>query len=220
MPLSDAGVEKSQHTLTLVGQKLTETQGDVADLRSRLASLALLSTIDPDHRDELIDLRARLAASEASMRELSAAEVLARDMAREAEAKALQASARADWEAAGTALDEAVVTAQALDAMAKQFGALYRRLQTELARAAALAATHLTCIEHKMLVQPPSLDLPLRLVIANAGGPPVAEREVLHLSAAERSQASVADAVASHSQRVMAYRPVTVTKQEETSHGD
>jgi hypothetical protein len=83
--LSDAGVEKSQRTLTLVGQKLTETQGDVADLRSRLASLALLSTIDPDHRDELIDLRARLAASEASMRELSAAEVLARDMAREAE---------------------------------------------------------------------------------------------------------------------------------------
>jgi hypothetical protein len=131
----------------------------------------------------------------------------------------LQASARADWEAAGTALDEAVVTAQAVDAMAKQFGDLYQRLQQELGRASALAATHMTRIEHKLLVQPPSLDLPLRLVIANAGGPPVAEREVLHLSAAERNQASVADAVASHSQRVMAYRPVTVTE-EDPNHGD
>ena len=67
----------------------------------------------------------------------------------------MQASARADWEAAGTALDEAVVTAQAVDAMAKQFGDLYRRLQTELARAGTLAATHMTRLEQKMLVQPP-----------------------------------------------------------------
>ena len=217
--LSDAGVEKSQRTLTLVGQKLTATQGDVADLRSRLASLALLSTIDPDHAGELIELRSRLAQSEASMRELSAAEVLARDMAREAQRKALEATAKADWASAVEALDEAVITAQSLDAMARQFGDLYRRLQTELARAAGLAATHMHRFKHTLMVQPPSLDLPLRLVIANSGGPPVAEREVLHLSTVERSQASVTDAVTSHSQRVMAYRPVTVTKQEDLDHG-
>jgi hypothetical protein len=167
--LSDAGVEKSQRTLTLVGQKLTETQGDVAELRNKLAGLALLSTIDPDHQDELIDLRARLAASEASMRELSAAEKLAGDLAREAKTKALEATAKADWEAAGMALDEAVITAQSLDAMARQFGDLYRRLQTELARAGTLAATHMTRLEHKMLVQPPSLDLPLRLLWPSGG---------------------------------------------------
>ena len=126
--LSNAGVEKSQRTLTLVGQKLTDTQSDVAELRDKLAGLALIAAVDPAHEPEMVELRARLAQSEASMRELSAAEVLARNMTREAQRKALEATAKADWEAVGMALDEAVITGQALDAMAKQIGDLYRRL--------------------------------------------------------------------------------------------
>jgi hypothetical protein len=218
--LADAGLEKAQRTVSVINTRLTDMQCDVVDLRNRIASLALVATIDPSHEPELAELRGRLAEAEARSRELGAAQQLAQTMAREASEKALLARRDSDWAAAAEALDEAVITAQSLDAMARQFGDLYRRLQTELARAAALAATHMHRFEHKMLVQPPSLDLPLRLVVANAGGPQVAEREVLHLSAAERTGASVADVVTSHSQRVMAYRPVTVIEQEEADHGD
>jgi hypothetical protein len=84
--------------------------------------------------------------------------------------------------AAGTALAEALVTAAALD---------------------ALAARHMAREEHKLLIQPPPLDTTLKLVVANAGGPAVAERDVLHLSAAERSQASLAAIVENHGWRVL-----------------
>jgi hypothetical protein len=132
--LADAGLEKANHAVAVIGARLTDTQTDVVELRGRLASLALVAAVDETHQPELIELRGKLAASEASLKELAAASQLAADMARDARQKALEATAHADWEAASTALEEAVISANALDAMAKQFGDLYGRLQTELRR--------------------------------------------------------------------------------------
>jgi hypothetical protein len=133
--LSDAGVEKSQRTLTLVGQKLTDTQADVIALRDRLAGLALIATIDPSHEADLIDARQRLAQSEASMRELNAAEQLARTMARVAREKALAARRDSDWAAASAFFDDVVTTASHLDDAIGKVGALYQKLQQEMAEA-------------------------------------------------------------------------------------
>jgi hypothetical protein len=213
--LADAGLEKANHTVCLIGQRLTDTQCTVVDLRDRLASLALVATVDPSHEPELVELRQQLAQSEASMRELGAAEQLAKSMAREAREKALQASAQADWDGAVAALDEAAVTAAALEDVARQLGDLYRRLQSELRTAAGLAAPHLKRDEHKMLVQPPDLGDVLKLVVGNSGGPPVDPRSVMHLDAA---RASIVDTVRAHSQRVKRFRPEDMTEQKDAGH--
>jgi hypothetical protein len=213
--LADAGLEKANHAVAVIGARLTDTQVNVTELRSKLGKLALMSVIDPvEHEPELIEARTQLAASEASMRELGAAEQLAQTMARDAKEKALQASAQADWDAAGIALDEAVVSANALDAMARQFGDLYRRLQTELRRAVSLAAPHMARDDYRMLAQVPDLNETLKLVIANAGGPPVPEKNMMHLDVSERTSASVARQVERHRQQVMGFRPVDTTEKD------
>jgi hypothetical protein len=211
--LADAGLEKATHAVAVIGARLTDTQTDVVELRGRLASLALVAAVDETHQPELIELRGKLAASEASMKELAAASQLAADMARDARQKALEASAQADWDEAGIALDEAVVSAQALDALARQFGDLYRRLQTELRRAVSLASPHMARDDYRMLSQVPDLNETLKLVIAASGGPPVPEAQMMHLSAAERTGASVAHQVERHRKLVMGFRPADTGKE-------
>jgi hypothetical protein len=201
--LADAGLEKANHAVAVIGARLTDTQSSVVELRSKIANLALVSVIDPDRAPELIEARTQLAASEASMRELGAAEQLARDLAKQAKEKALQASAQADWDEAGTALDEAVISAQALDAMAKQLGDLYGRVQAELRCTVSLAAPHMARDDYRMLAQAPDLNETLKLVIANAGGPPVPEKNMMHLDVSERTGASVARQVERHRQQVI-----------------
>jgi hypothetical protein len=85
-------LERANHTVGVIGARLTNTQGDVVELRNKIAGLALLVTVDPAHEPELVDARTRLAQSETSMRELGAAEQLAQRMAREAQQRALQTS--------------------------------------------------------------------------------------------------------------------------------
>jgi hypothetical protein len=212
--LSDAGVEKSQRTLTLVGQKLTETQGDVIELRDKLAGLALIATIDPSHEADLIDARQRLAQSEAAMRELNAAQQLAADMARQAAAKALLARRDSDWAAAADLLAEAGVTAAALDSLLAQAGDLYGQIQQQMAQAASRVGRHLARPEYA--VPPPNLADMVKLVLSNAGGPQAGP--TLHMDAGERAGASVAGAVKFHTRQVMGYRPIG--EQEEASHDD
>jgi hypothetical protein len=212
--LADAGLEKANHAVAVIGARLTDTQVNVTELRSKMANLALLSVIDPDRAPELIEARTQLAASEASMRELAAAEQLAQTMARDARQKALEASAQADWDEAGIALDEAVVSAQALDALAKQFGDLYARCQSELRRGVALAAPHMLRDDYRLLSQVPDLNETMRLILAASGGPPVPEAQLQHLSAGERSGASVARQVERHSKLVMGFRPADIAAKE------
>src|SRR3954464_1122773 len=100
--LADAGLEKANHTVSVIGARPTDTQTSMVELRSKIASLALVVAIDPDHESELIKARAWLGR-----------------------------------------------------------------------RAGALAAPHMPRLESKMLVQPPNLDLELKLVAANSGGPAV-----------------------------------------------
>jgi hypothetical protein len=217
--LADAGLEKANHAVAVIGARLTDTQVNVTELRSKMANLALLSVIDPDRSPELIEARTQLAASEASMRELAAAEQLAQTMARDARQKALEASAQADWDEAGIALDEAVVSAQALDALAKQFGDLYARCQSELRRGVALAAPHMLRDDYRLLSQVPDLNETLKLVLDASGGPPVDPRTTLHLSTEQRLNASVAAVVERHRQQVMNFRPVDTAEKEEPANG-
>jgi hypothetical protein len=115
-------------------------------------------------------------------------------------------------------LDEALVSATALDAMARQLGDLHRRLQTELRRAVALAAPHMVRDDYKMMAQVPDLNETLKLVLAASGGPPVPEKDMLHLDVAERTGASLARQVDRHSKQVMGFRPAD-TIEEKSSHG-
>ena len=74
---------------------------------------------------------------------------------------------------------------------------------------------HLARVEYNVPL--PDIDDTLRLVLRNAGGPPVDPSATLHLDARERDQITIAAVVASHSQHVLTYRPVTTTEQE-SSH--
>jgi hypothetical protein len=201
--LADAGLEKANHTVTVIGQKLTDTQCAVGDLRNKIASLALLAAVDPDHEPELIDLRQQLAQAESSMRELGAAEQLAKQLAREAREKALRESARADWASAVRALDEALVTAAAAEDVLRQFGDLYQRLRSELHTAAGFVTQHLKRDEHKGMVQPPNLDDVVKQVLSGSSGLP-----------------GIVDAIRNHSQRVLRFRPADTAEQEVADHGD
>ena len=209
------GVENANHTVSVIGARLSDTQTNVVELRNKIASLALVAAIDPDHQGELIEARARLAASEASMRELGAAQKLAADMAREASGKALLARRDSDWASAADLLDEALTTARALDSVLRSAGDLYSQLQRLTAEAAARVGRHLNRPEYAVPL--PDLETPLKLVLSNNGGPQAGP--TLHLDAAERARASIAHVIEIHSRQVMTHRPASPTKQEETSHG-
>jgi hypothetical protein len=73
--------------------------------------------------------------------------------------------------------------------------------------------------DHRMLAQVPDLNETLKLVIAASGGPPVPEKDMMHLDAAERTGASVARQVERHSKLVMGFCPEDTTKQEAAANG-
>jgi hypothetical protein len=209
---ADAGLEKANGAVVKIGAKLTGVQADVAELRHKITHLTLAAEIDDAHEPELAEARSRLALAEARTRELSAAEKLARDLARAAKEKALAASRDADWSAASQALDDSLTTARALDDVAKQLGGLYRQLQEQMTAAVGKVTRHMGRIEHQITVQPPNLDDTLRLVLSNAGGPSADPMRTL--SAAP----SLAEAVAGHAAQVLRHRPATITEPEGTDH--
>jgi hypothetical protein len=143
---------------------------------------------------------------------LTAAESVGRDMAAEAQRRALEARKDGDWQAAADLLTEASVTAAALDSLLAQVGGLYRDLRRQMAEAGARISPHLRRPEYNVPL--PSLDLTLKLVVANGGGPVVPERELLHLDGPERARASVAAVLTNHARQVLRFRP-----EQEIDHG-
>jgi hypothetical protein len=200
-------VERASAAVSLVATRLAEAQGDLAELRRSLAEVAFLAEVNPAEQPALLELRSRLAAAEARVGELTAAESVGRAMASEAQRRALEARKDGDWQAAAEALAEAQVTAAALDSLLQQTGDLYGQIRRQMERAAAKVSPHLRRPEYNVPL--PQLEPTLRLVLSNAGGPTVHGREVIHMEPAERAQASVAAVVTRHARQVMGYRPVT-----------
>lgn len=216
--LADAGLDKANHTVSVINTRLTDTQSDVVDLRNRIASLALVATIDRSHEPELVELRSRLAEAEARSRELGAAQQLAATMAREARETALLARRDSDWAEARILFDDVVSIAGELDEAIAKAGALYQDLLQKQAEAVAKVQPHVS--HHRAyVIQPPDLTSTMRLVLGNSGALPADPGVSLHLDAAQRDRASITGVVASHSQLVLTYRPMT-TEQEEADHGN
>lgn len=217
--LSDAGVERAQHTVAVIGERVTDNQTNVVDLRTRIASLALLATIDPAHEPELIELRSRLAEAEARSRELGAARQLAAVMAREAREKALATRRDSDWSEASALFDDVVSTARELDEEIAKVGALYQDLLQKQAEAVGKVLPHVS--HHRaFVIQPPDLTGTMRLILSNRGALPADPGVSLHLDADQRDRASITAVVQHHREIVLTYRPMDTTEQEEVDHGD
>lgn len=213
-----ADVTRADNVAQLVGQRLTDAELAVAEARDELRGLALLAEIDGTMAAQRDAVRARLRDAEERLGELRHAQVAAADLSREARARALLARRDTDWQAAAEALDEAAISARALDSLLAQAGDLYGRIQRQMAEAASRVGRHLARPEYA--VPPPPLADTLRLVLSNAGGPPIDGRLVLHMDPAERSSASVAGVIKSHSRQVMGYRPIGPATEEDSDHDD
>jgi hypothetical protein len=213
-----ASMERANHTVVRIGERLISNQGDVADLRTRIASLALVATIDPTHEPELAELRSKLGEAEARARELGAAEQLAQNMAREARERALAIRRDSDWAAADDLLHEALTIAGELDEAIGRVGSLYQELLRKQQQAVGHVRPHVSN-DRAFLIQPPPMNDTLRLVLSNSGALPADPAVSLHLDAFQRSAASITGVVQHHREHVLTYRPIDMTK-EEPSHDD
>jgi len=216
----EADVARASAAVTLVTNRLSEAQADLAELRRSVAESAFLAEIDSSHRPALLELRARLAAAESRVDELTQAAAVGRDMAAEAQRRVLEARRNADWAGARALFDDAMVSAAALDSLAAQLGDLYRQLQQQMNEAAERVGRHLARPEYNVTVPNIELNNMLRLVLSNHGGPEVDPSAILHLDPGERAQASLASLIEHHARQVMGFRPMDTTEQEDTSHGD
>jgi hypothetical protein len=212
-PASD--VQRADAVAQLIGQRLGEAELAVIEARDELSGLALLAEIDASVAKKRDAVRARLREAESRLGELTAAQVAAADLSREARARALLAHRAADWVKAGEALDEALTTGRALDSLLQQAGDLHAQLKRQLGQAATLVSPHLARAEYNVPV--PNLKEPLLLVLSNAGGPPVDPRMTLHMEPAEVARASVVAVVGRHTEMVLRFRPAT---EEDHDHGD
>jgi hypothetical protein len=212
----ESDVIRANQAISLITTRLGEAQLEVFEMRKQVGESAFLAEVDPSQRNALLDLRSRLAAAESRVVELTQAEVVGRDLAIEAKRRALEARQAGDWVSAADLLAEASVTAAALDSVLRQVGDLYGQLQRQLGAAAAKVSPHLRRPEYNVPL--PTLEPTLRLVLSNAGGPVVHGREVIHLDASERAQASIASIVGRHARQVMGYRPISPADQEGTDH--
>jgi hypothetical protein len=192
----EADVARANAAITLVTNRLGEAQLEVFELRKQVGEAAFLAEVDPSQRKALLALRARLAGAEARVAELTAAEAVGRDMAAEAQRRALEARHDGDWRAAADLLAEAEVTAAALDSLAAQLGGLYRDLRQQMEQAAGKVSPHLRRPEYNVSL--PDLKQPLLLVLGNAGGPPIDPRTTLHLEPTEVARASISAIIARH----------------------
>ena len=208
----EADVARAEAVLHLVGQRLAETEMVVFEARQELRGLALLAEVDAGMAVQRDRVRARLKEAESRLVELMAAQEAARDLGREAKQRALEARKGEDWQAAAGLLEEAASTARALNAMAGQMGELYRRLKAELDTATGHVTRHMARQEHALLIQPPNLDDTLRLVLSNAGGPPVDPMRMLTVAP------SLTEAVAHHAAMVLRHRPATIPAPEDSHH--
>jgi hypothetical protein len=210
----EADVARASAAITLVSNRLTEAQADLAELRRSVAESAFMAEVDAAQRPALLDLRARLAAAESRVAELTAAETVGRDMAHEAQRRALEARKAGDWQACNDLLGEASVTAAALDGVLRQVGDLYGQLQRQMAEAGRRVSPHLRRPEYNVPL--PNLKEPLLLVLGNNGGPEIDPRTTLHLEPTEVARASIAAVVTRHADMVLRFRP---TADEESAHG-
>jgi hypothetical protein len=213
----ESDVIRANQAIALVNARLGEAQLEVFELRKQVGESAFLAEVDPSQRKALLALRDKLHAAEARVAELTAAESVGRDMAHEAQRRALEARKDGDWQAVADLLTEAEVTGAALDSLLAQVGSLYQQLRQQMAEAGRRVSPHLARPEYNVPL--PNFDLTLKLVVANGGGPPVPGREVQHLDPAERAQASIAAVVTRHARQVMGYRPIGPADQEGTDHG-
>ena len=67
----EADVIRASAAIALVSNRLLEAQADLADLRRSVAETAFLAEVDPSRKKALLDLRARLAAAESRVGELT-----------------------------------------------------------------------------------------------------------------------------------------------------
>jgi hypothetical protein len=216
---AEADVARADTVAQLVGQRLTEAETAVTEAHIEMRGLALLAEIDGTMAAQRDAVRARLRDAEQRLTELTAAQEAARDLSRQARARALEARKDSDWAAAADLLTEAGVTAGALDSLLAQAGDLYRQLQQQVNEAAERVGRHLARPEYNVAVPNIELNNMLRLVLSNNGGPEVDPSATLHLDPGERAQASLASLIEHHARQVMGYRPTTVTE-EEPSHDD
>jgi hypothetical protein len=200
-------VERASAAITLVTNRLTEAQADLAELRRSLAEVAFLAEVDPSQKGTLLTLRDKLHAAEARVGELTAAEAVGRAMAAEAQRRALLARKDGDWAAAADLLAEASITGAAIDSLAAQLGGLYKDLRQHLERAAAKVSPHLARAEYNISL--PDLKQPLLLVLGNSGGPPIDPRTTLAMEPAEVARVSIASVVERHGAMVLRHRPTT-----------
>jgi hypothetical protein len=212
----EADVIRASAAITLVTNRLTEAQADLAELRRSVAETAFLAEVDPSRKGTLLTLRDQLHATESRVAELTAAESVGRDMAAEAQRRALEARHDGDWATAADLLAEAEVTAAAIDSLAQQLGGLYRDLRQQMAQAGARISPHLRRAEYNIAL--PDLDGLLRIILSNNGGPKVDAFALSpHLDAHQVSQLNIASVVRRHSDMVLRFRPAT---EEDHDHGD
>jgi hypothetical protein len=198
---AEADVARANAAITLVSNRLAEAQADVAELRRSVGETAFLAEVDPALRSELLELRARLAAAEARVAELTAAEVVGRDLAAEAKRRALEARQGADWQAAADLLRDAEADAAALDSLLQQAGALCTQITQRLGQAATRISPHLRRPEHAIGL--PDLNAAVLVRLDRAGGPRLDPMRAL------TAAPSVAEAVAGHAAMVLRHRPAT-----------
>ena len=197
----DADIQRANAAITLVSNRLAEAQADVAELRRSVGETAFLAEVDPALRSELLAVRARLAAAESRVAELTAAEQVGRDLAAEAKRRALEARKGEDWSAAADLLRDAEADAAALDSLLQQAGALCTQIKQQLGQAAMRVSPHLGRVEYN--IPPPDLNAAVLVRLDRAGGPRLDPMRAL------TAAPSVAEAVAGHAAMVLRHRPAT-----------
>jgi hypothetical protein len=207
---AEADVARANAAITLVSNRLAEAQADVAELRRSVGETAFLAEVDPALQSELLELRARLTAAESRVAELTAAEVVGRDLAAEAKRRALEARQGEDWQAAADLLRDAEADAAALDSLLQQAGALCTQIKQRLGQVATRVSPHLRRPEYA--IGAPDLDTAVLVRLDRAGGPRLDPMRAL------TAAPSLTEAVAGHAAMVLRHRPATTAEPEGTDH--
>ena len=206
----EADVQRADAVQHLVGQRLAETEMVVVEARQELRGLALLAEVDAGMAVQRDRVRAKLKEAESRLVELMAAQEAARDLGREARARALEARKGEDWAAAVDLLRDAEADAAALDSLLQQAGALCTQITQRLGQAATRVSPHLGRAEYNIPL--PDLNAAVLVRLDRAGGPRLDPMRML------TAAPSVAEAVAGHAAMVLRHRPVTATEPEKTRH--
>jgi hypothetical protein len=205
-----ADVARADAVQHLVGQRLAETEMVVVEARAELRGLALLAEVDAGMAVQRDRVRAKLKEAESRLVELMAAQEAARDLGREARARALEARKDEDWAAAVDLLRDAEADAAALDSLLQQAGALCGQIKQRLGQAATRVSPHLRRPEYA--IGAPDLDTAVLVRLDRAGGPRLDPMRAL------TAAPSLVEAVAGHAALVLRHRPATTAEPEGPDH--